>query len=248
MITLASAGEERPRRAARFLQLCQTTRTLVTFDERHAPVQAITIGDGWLLARTRGAEAWIDLGEPSRQWKNVDHGSRLRLADERTLVLEEGSESYWLSANGASLTIAAAGIENQRRGWRNLQLRAAKRPEAGLLDVPYLVPAWSGDGAAEDIIFLGPVYFSERMRIGDVVRRNRGSALPIDSLPLLAGGLAASASLAGFQVGSLRDPDLRRRAASIAASDAAAIAAVVNALVLLEVYADRLSKKARRLR
>lgn len=242
LLALASAGEERPRRTARYLQLCQTTRTLVTLDDGHASVQAITIGDGWLLARHRGSDLWIDLSEAGRQWESAGREMRLRLVDERTLVMEENSEAHWLSASGASLTIACEGLESQRRGWRNLQLRAAKRSERDLLDVPYLVPAYTPGQVGADIVFLSPVYFSERMRIRDVVRRSGRRASLTDALPLLAAGLAASATLSALQTGRPRDLELRRQALSVAASDAAAVASVVSALLLLEVYADSLSK------
>jgi hypothetical protein len=214
----------------------------VTLDDRRSTIQGLTIGDGWLLARNRDAETWIDLAERRNQWTECGEGVRFRLADERTMIVEQGTDAYWLSLNGAGVTIAAPGVAAQRRGWRNLQLRAAERPQSTPLDVPYLIPTGPGEDDADDIVFLGPVYFSETMRIADLAQSARLAAM--ESLPLLAGGFAAAATLSETRLFRIRDDELRAAALSTALSDAAAVSAVVNSLLLLEVYAERLGKKS----
>jgi len=214
----------------------------VTLDERRCSVQGLTIGDGWLLVRNRGTEKWIDLHEPADRWKPAGEGMRFRLPDERTFVLEDGPVAYWLSLGGASIGLGVSGLPNQRRGWRNLQLREAPQLQRIPLDVPYLVPQEPPAGTTADIVFLAPVYFSEKMRIGGICCSNGfGAGSAAGSLPLFAAGLVTSATLSGLRDTCAQED--RHSTVSLALSDAAAVAAVVNSLMLLDVYADRLKSE-----
>jgi hypothetical protein len=188
------------------------------------------------------------LAEIRPEWQYLRDDVRLKLCDECSLILEEGSEVYWLSSSGTSITMTGSGIPNQRRGWRNLQLRARSASHDPVTEVPYLAPGRALTDEACDIVFLGPVYFSDGVRLGDIADSNdRSGAVRVkDWLPLLAAGIAASSTLAVSRISQARDPDLRARILSVALSDAAAIAAVLSSLQMIEVYAGRLKSCRRR--
>jgi hypothetical protein len=243
LIAMGRNGESRPRRMTRYLQLCHKTRTVVTLDDQRQSVQAFTVGDNWILVSRGDKETWIDFADLRPEWQFVRDDVRLTLCDECSLILEEGSEAYWLSSSGTSITMTGSGIPNQRRGWRNLQLRARSASHDPVTEVPYLAPGRALADEACDIVFLGPVYFSDAVRLGDIGRglNDRAGAVRIKEwLPLLAAGIAASSTLAISLISQARDPDLRARILSVALSDAAAIAAVLSSLQLIEVYADSL--------
>lgn len=245
LIAMGRAGESRARRMTRYLQLCHKTRTVVTLDDQRQTVQAFTVGDNWILVSRDDKETWIDLAELRPEWQYVRDEVRLRLCDERSLILEEGSEAYGLSSSGTSITMTGSGIPNQRRGWRNLQLRARSASHDPVTEVPYLAPGRALADEACDIVFLGPVYFSDAVRLGDIGGSNgRAGAVRIKEwLPLLAAGIAASSTLAVSRISQARDPDLRARILSVALSDAAAVAALLSSLQLIEVYADSLKSR-----
>jgi hypothetical protein len=235
-----SAG--RQRRTMRYLQLCHKTRTLITLDDKKNLVQAITVGDGWLLVHNAEREDWIDLARLSSQGHVPADEMRLRLSDQSSLIIETGAETFWLCLSGACITLTTGEMTSFRRGWRNLQLRAGWVSEAPVSEVPYLAPRNPAEQESGDIIFLGPVYFSDSLRLGDIHRSDRTPCglSGEGSLPLIVAGFVASATLGASHVSRSRDFEARCGTLSVAASDAAAIAAVVMSLALVEAYSDRL--------
>jgi len=216
----------------------------MTLDDRKELVHAVTIGGGWLFAINSERENWIDLRRPA-EWVPLGHEIRLRVSDPSSLTIQEGAETFWLSISGASVSLTAGEMSGFRRGWRNLQLRAGWKSDAPAADVPYLAPQNPAEQESGDIVFLGPVYFSDSLRLGDLQRTDRTNwrASGAESLALVAAGLVAAATLGASRVSQLRDPEFRASCLSTALSDAAALAAVMTSLQLVEAYAERMFPK-----
>jgi hypothetical protein len=114
----------------------------------------------------------------------------------------------------------------------------------GLTEVPYAIPGRAGESCNDDVLFVAPVLFADSFGVTSAMpdKAARLSACLWSSLPLIAAGIAASSVLAD------RDDDSRyslpstsraNDALGTAASDAAAVAAILGSLQFVLTYLQR---------
>jgi hypothetical protein len=116
---------------------------------------------------------------------------------------------------------------------------------AGLAVIPYAIPAGVGRSINDDVFFVAPVLFADSF-VG--ANGEAGGMAPFNAaLPLVAAGIAAL-SVLEMSPDASRQPLGSRDDASdilgVAASDAAAVAAILSSLQFVLLYLQRAQASA----
>jgi hypothetical protein len=235
----------------RYVQLCCRSNTLSTLNSQRECVQALTVGDGWLrsVVSDPNEANWIQLSELAKNHRICLGESRCIEIDTRdSIVIRTKARSYSLHLGGTRIRLDDSNGASIVRGWRNLQMHRVDADcagwpghSAGLAAIPYAIPGRLGESSNDDVLFVAPVLFADSFGMGNGIadKASRLEAPLLASLPLIAAGIAALSVLVANDGEGRYSESSARGGYDIlgtAASDAAAVAAVLVSLQFILLY------------